>query len=214
MAFAIDQRRTTFVCKSPQALIFIISMVKKFGYLGITINYKDFEADTMYRWLETTKFCFHTLKPWLTDKKKYFLAIRLCLYHACVWSTATYAIHKVGLTSKSVKQFVSLYTLCIRQMCHSPSFRTHERIIELFAHLTLTPPWEALRKQNSQLVQRLESHLITLHPNNICHRTPFPPENTFAMPASSTKPQNGLATINACACPEYSCTFQVSSTLK
>ena len=87
-------RRKNGVCLKfiGKSKTFWIPVAKKWDYLGATITYRNFEADTVLRRIKASDHAFARLKPVLGCHRKLKLCQRLAVHTACVTSTLHYAI--------------------------------------------------------------------------------------------------------------------------
>ena len=211
-----DQR--ILVCKSMNEHRYDIPLVQKYDYLGATISYQCHERETMNRRLEAARHAFNRLKPILHDFRNHGLRSRLHLYHACVWSTATYGILEAGLQHQGATRLHGLVMKHLRSIARSPSHVTHESNHDLLARLRVKAPLDELQELWVTNVARWRERRHALTADDIClHVPPFP---DLAPVLQGTKRMNTQAVeVAATSQPRQTCdqcsqTFQNLQELK
>ena len=155
-----------------------LSIVKKHTYLGISIEYGQFEKDTLTHRCSLAWGAFGRLKPILCDRS-ISRRQRLQLWQACVFATLQYGLTCTDLTSSGAKRVRTLVAQQVRSIAGSFSMFTHEffaqattdDVAALSSHLLTCPKcssWPVHETGRGLLAQRCFKILFIIALNATC----------------------------------------------
>ena len=132
-------------------------------YLGCILSLYDFEAKTIQHRVRLGQGQYRRLKGILLSNRYLTQTKRARLWRACVWSSVSYGLSCVGMTSALLRALSASVTTITRL----PSHITKVTSREVYAKLSLLSPADMLVKKCQQLCARLELARRTLPSTDI-----------------------------------------------
>lgn len=149
---------------------YLLPLTNKTIYLGISISYGQFAADTMQYRVKAAQTAFARLKRWLTGKRGLSIRWRIRLWYQSVWTVLTYGLLATGLTTQSCNQFHIVVTKMIRRIAQDPAHITHHTNQQVFANLALCEPRPMLLELAVRRRDTIRQRSDTLTPDDaLCH---------------------------------------------
>ena len=136
-------------------------------YLGCVLSLYDFEAKTIQHRVRLGQGQYRRLKGILLSNRYLTQTKRARLWRACVWSSVSYGLSCVGMTSALLRALSASVTRHLRAITRLPSHITKVTSREVYAKLSLLSPADMLVKKCEQLCARLEHARLTLPSTDI-----------------------------------------------
>ena len=123
----------------------LIPVVMQHTYLGIKIGYHQFEDQTLKYRLQIGRTAFVRLRPWLTQRHSFPLALRIKLWVTCVRTACSHGLQATGLTPSGALKLHRHFVGDLRRIAKSPNHITHETTTDLCARLRVLLPLHHLQ---------------------------------------------------------------------
>ena len=127
----------------------IVSSIK---YLGVVLSYGDFEGATLTHRLSCAEANRSRILR-ILHSRSVSLRRRVQLWRACVFSSAVYGLHVVGLRPKHLRRLTVALVRHLRAIAGSFAHIHHEASRALLDRLGVADPLEAIRQRNQTLVE-------------------------------------------------------------
>ena len=117
----------------------LIPIVQHHVYLGICVSYGSFAKKTLVHRRKCSMGAYTTLRQWWSPSKL-TLPKRVLLWKVCVWTSLTYGLVEVGLSSLDCRFFRQIVFKNLRWIARSPCHITKESNTTLLKRLELKEP--------------------------------------------------------------------------
>ena len=145
--FATKRSEGVFLkCGLPGGKQYELPLVSKCDYLGTTLTYTRYEADTVARRIQAADMAYKRLRAVLSCKRVLSLKQRLEVYQTCVLSTLKHGIFASGFHQGEAKAIHGLIMRHLRHMAGSPRHITRETNEHLCSRIGMPTPYEWIRK--------------------------------------------------------------------
>ena len=175
--FVVRRKEGVYLkCKTGEGVEFKVPIVKRWGYLGATISYANFEKDTIDRRLQAAEHAFHRLKPVLGCRRGVPLSLRVQVYQTCVRTTLQYAIFAAGFGPMEARRLHSTTMRHLRYIALSPRVVTRESNQDLCERLGIMVPLADLHSTWMRKCQAWQERRDSLSLQDLGRQTPCFPD--------------------------------------
>ena len=121
-------------CCTTEGKAYHVPIVKKWNYLGSTLSYFSFDADTVARRIQAADHAFLKLKNVLGSRRSLPMWQRLRVCDACVNSTLLYAVIAVGIGPREARTIHYTVMRHLRLIAHSARHITRRYVAGSIGH--------------------------------------------------------------------------------
>ena len=147
----------------------LIRTVSQIAYLGVTLSYANFEMATMQTRLRSGERAQHQLHKWLHGQTGLMVRQKLKIWKQCVLPCLMYGLFPIGLTTPSIRRFLSTCMIHIRRIFKEPVYITRQNHLDFLTAKRLQHPLVMLHGRGLKMVKNRALSCTHLHTDDILH---------------------------------------------
>ena len=159
-----------FICiPSKHGQPYLIRLVSQISYLGVILNYTNFELLTMRHRIKAGIKVSQQLQRWIFVKTGLSRRQKIKLWFQCIFPCLVYGLRSTGITAQTAIMLDRIFMQQLRRLCHSPVHLTHLNHVDFLEWAGAADPLLRLLHQYQKAQQRDHQRCHMLQEDDIVH---------------------------------------------